>query len=115
MRIYRYNREGHPEHGTFHSTPDDLTDVIEAAQVAEAQEPGAGGDYAWYVPADQSELRAHRQQRQAGDISRRRRALLAASDWTQLMDSPLTDAERAAWAAYRAAVRGDPPWPDPPR
>ncbi|PIW54632.1 MAG: hypothetical protein COW16_10335 [Sphingomonadales bacterium CG12_big_fil_rev_8_21_14_0_65_65_10] len=30
---------------------------------------------------------------------------LAASDWTQLPDAPLTEAERAAWASYRQALR----------
>lgn len=31
--------------------------------------------------------------------------LLAASDWTQLPDAPLTSAQREAWAEYRAALR----------
>lgn len=34
-----------------------------------------------------------------------RGALLDRSDWTQLPDSPLTDAERAEWATYRQALR----------
>lgn len=44
----------------------------------------------------------------------RRDAALAASDWTQLPDAPLSDAARSAWRAYRAALRalpGDPRWP----
>ena len=49
--------------------------------------------------------------------------LLAASDWTQMPDSPLTDEQRAAWAQYRQALRDAPAswvpaptWdaPDPP-
>lgn len=44
--------------------------------------------------------------------------LLTASDWTQLPDAPLTDAQRAAWAAYRQALRDLPAtgddWPAPP-
>jgi len=49
--------------------------------------------------------------------------LLAGSDWTQMPDSPLTDEQRAAWAAYRQALRDapanwtpGPEWdaPDPP-
>jgi len=48
---------------------------------------------------------------------------LAASDWTQMPDSPLTDEQRAAWAVYRQALRDAPAnwvpaetWdaPDPP-
>lgn len=34
-----------------------------------------------------------------------RNQLLTASDWTQLPDSPLNEAQRAAWAAYRQALR----------
>lgn len=36
---------------------------------------------------------------------RRRDQLLAASDWTQLADSPLGAAEQADWAEYRQALR----------
>lgn len=40
-------------------------------------------------------------------IARRRRRdqLLAASDWTQLPDSPLSEDDRAEWATYRQALR----------
>jgi hypothetical protein len=48
---------------------------------------------------------------------------LAESDWTTLPDVPLTDAQRAAWRAYRQALRDvtqqtDPLnicWPDRPQ
>lgn len=52
-----------------------------------------------------------------------RDAWLADSDWTQTLDAPLTDEERAAWAEYRQALRDAPAnwtpsetWdaPDPP-
>jgi hypothetical protein len=35
----------------------------------------------------------------------KRDALLAASDWTQLPDSPLAGEVRTAWATYRQALR----------
>jgi len=49
---------------------------------------------------------------------RQRDQLLAASDWTQLPDSPLSSSERAAWAEYRQQLRdldmdGD-SWPEAP-
>lgn len=53
----------------------------------------------------------------------KRDGLLAASDWTQMPDVPLTDEQRAAWATYRQALRDapatwtpGPTWdaPDPP-
>jgi len=37
-----------------------------------------------------------------------RNTRISATDWTQLPDAPLTDAERAAWAAYRQALRDVP-------
>lgn len=36
---------------------------------------------------------------------RKRDLLLAASDWTQLPDSPLPDTERVAWQNYRQELR----------
>lgn len=34
-----------------------------------------------------------------------RDGLLSRSDWTQLPDSPLTEAKRTQWATYRQALR----------
>tara|TARA_B100001093_G_scaffold510803_1_gene577360 strand:- start:1436 stop:1720 length:285 start_codon:yes stop_codon:yes gene_type:complete len=51
------------------------------------------------------------------DVSRRTRDnLLAESDWTQAVDSPLTDEKKAEWVTYRAALRNlptDEDWPEP--
>ena len=47
----------------------------------------------------------------------RRDGELAGSDWTGLMDAPLTRSQRAAWAVYRRALRdlpAHPDWPDMP-
>jgi hypothetical protein len=41
----------------------------------------------------------------AGLIRQQRMGLLASSDWTQSLDSPLSEAKRAEWAAYRQALR----------
>ncbi|WP_366656635.1 tail fiber assembly protein [Fodinicurvata sp. EGI_FJ10296] len=57
-------------------------------------------------------------------IRRERDDRLIASDWTQLPDADLGDAERQAWRSYRKALRDitdafdDPAavvWPDPPK
>lgn len=54
------------------------------------------------------------------DVRRERNERLAASDWTQVADAPV---DRAAWAAYRQALRDLPstysgegpiPWPAEP-
>ena len=64
----------------------DLTSEELAAQAAEA----AAAD------EDFTEIRASRNQRLAG------------SDWTQGVDSPLTDAKKTEWATYRQELRDYP-------
>lgn len=68
------------------------------------------------APADPAEI--------LRSLRRRRDRRLAASDWTQLPDAPLSAAERGAWAAHRQALRdlptqtpdpAKPVWPQPPR
>jgi hypothetical protein len=47
-----------------------------------------------------------------GDAARARRdVLLAACDWTQLADAPLSAEAKADWATYRAALRAVPAQP----
>jgi len=41
-------------------------------------------------------------------IRARRDALLAACDWTQMADSPLSTKDKAAWTTYRQALRDIP-------
>jgi len=38
-------------------------------------------------------------------IREKRNALLAASDWTQAADSPLSDEKKTEWATYRQELR----------
>jgi hypothetical protein len=38
-------------------------------------------------------------------VRNQRSQLLKQSDWTQMLDSPLTVEQKAAWAAYRQALR----------
>ncbi len=56
-------------------------------------------------------------------VRRERDERLSACDWTQMADSPLSPEKRAAWAAYRQALRDLPgvysgegpiPWPVAP-
>ncbi|QTI81500.1 phage tail assembly chaperone (plasmid) [Roseomonas marmotae] len=56
-------------------------------------------------------------------VRTKRNALLTACDWTSLPDAPLTEEQRAAWRAYRQALRdvtdqpgfpADVVWPTPP-
>lgn len=41
-------------------------------------------------------------------IRRKRDDLLARTDWTQLSDNGMTDAQRTEWATYRQALRNLP-------
>jgi len=74
------------------------------------------------------ETMADRLQRAWESLRAERNRLLAATDWTQMPDVPLTQAERDAWKAYRQALRdlpasltdddvlsGNIPWPQPPQ
>jgi len=60
---------------------------------------------------------------QVSNMRNARNVFLKGSDWTQTVDAPLTDEQRAAWATYRQALRDapaswtpGPEWdaPDPP-
>lgn len=49
------------------------------------------------------------------ETRRLRNTMLEASDWTQMPDSPLSDADKTAWQTYRQALRdlpGHANWPD---
>lgn len=48
---------------------------------------------------------------QAAEMRRQRDITLRACDWTQSPDSPLTAAQKTAWAAYRQALRDVPEQP----
>jgi len=50
----------------------------------------------------------------ASNNREKRNQLLAASDWTQANDSPLTNAAKTSWASYRSSLRSLPEhenWP----
>jgi hypothetical protein len=72
------------------------------------------------VPRPDEDLLAERLESAALDLRQRRDALLYATDWTQVPDAPV---DRAAWAAYRQALRDlpgntvdplNPVWPEEP-
>jgi len=74
--------------------------------------PGPG--YTW----DGSKWTGPSAEFKLADLRAKRDAALAACDWTQMLDSPLTDADKAAWATYRQALRDLPEngsaWPTEP-
>lgn len=51
----------------------------------------------------------------AGDLRKVRNDILNGSDWTQAVDSPLSDDKKSEWATYRQALRditSDPSFPE---
>ena len=85
--------------------PDDAVpiDASRYQQLFEAQQRGKqivvrSGKPMAIDPVASAEERAAAQRRQ-------RDRLLAASDWTQLPDAPLTAAARKRWSAYRTRLR----------
>ena len=63
------------------------------------------------VEANASSVAAH----QEGLVRSQRNALLAASDWTQANDSPLSNDKKIEWASYRTLLRNLPAsegWPN---
>jgi hypothetical protein len=87
--LYRYENPGDPEHGKVFALERDISQTTT-------------GDYRYYVPL---EAVPHDAVAQLAQLRARRTGLLAVSDWTQLADAPLSGEAKAAWAAYRQALR----------
>lgn len=72
--------------------------------------PYIDGDYIYTVSVankSEEEIAADTASR-AANIRASRDRLLAASDWTQLPDSPLSSEKKAEWATYRTLLRNLP-------
>ena len=94
-----------------------------------APDPGGQTSY-WVVDAEAETVTNNQDQADADALAiswerlrTKRNALLVLSDWTQFIDSPLTDEVKAEWAVYREELRdlpdttgdpADPTWPEVP-
>ena len=56
-------------------------------------------------PEEEATYKARLDEEQAGRVRADRNARLAACDWTQVDDAPFDNVTKAAWAAYRQALR----------
>lgn len=102
MPTYRIIDPTHPEYGTLFT------------QEAETDDPR----FELYVPPEPTLLELRQR------IRGKRNALLARTDWTQLLDAPLTAEQKLAWQTYRQQLRDIiqtitrenpiPTWPTPP-
>lgn len=59
----------------------------------------------WQVTTVDADEIAERLANKSENVREERTLLLADSDWTQFADSPLTGAEKTAWATYRQQLR----------
>jgi len=57
------------------------------------------------TPEEEAAYKARLDDEQASRIRAERNVKLAACDWTQVNDAPFDDTGKAAWAAYRQALR----------
>lgn len=68
----------------------------------------------WTSTPVSAEVVAERTVNESERLRTERNALLTASDWTQLVDSPLDAAAKTAWSQYRQALRDVPSQPGYP-
>ena len=93
------------------STPRPEYDHTKEFNVTAEQVNGAWVEK-WVATDVSAEEIAQRTENQANNVRSERNQKLSQSDWTQVADSPLTDAKKAEWATYRQALR-DLPSTDP--
>jgi hypothetical protein len=65
----------------------------------------------WVVTDASAEEIEQRTADQAQSVRGQRNALISQSDWTQLDDTPVTNAKKLEWAAYRQSLRDIPTQP----
>lgn len=77
----------------------------------------------WAVTTASSDEIAERLTAKSAEIRKQRNQLLSESDWTHMSDSPLSESDKTAWAAYRQSLRDLPSaagfpftmsWPEKP-
>lgn len=106
------------DYGVFPVTPTERPDVDPRTErLAEGTPVLIDGQWTqvWDVVALSADEIAARDAEQADQIRAERTRRLSDSDWTQVDDAPLTNTQKAAWAAYRQALRDIPqqagfPW-----
>lgn len=69
----------------------------------------------WLIVEQTDDEKAETDKRKAGQVRWERNQRLDFSDWTQVLDAPLSNEQRVAWASYRQVLRDIPatsefPW-----
>lgn len=74
-------------------------------EIAEQNEQPTYQNGEWILEYTVRDMDASEIERISDLVRAERNARLSECDWTQLPDAPLTDAEKASWAAYRQDLR----------
>ena len=106
------------DYGVFPVTPTERPDVDPRTErLAEGTPILLDGQWTqqWWIVALTDDEIAARDEAQGDQIRAERTQRLSDTDWTQVDDAPLSNVQKAAWAAYRQALRDIPqqggfPW-----
>jgi hypothetical protein len=105
------------EWGMFPVTPTPQPETDYTKNVTELDPVKTNGEWVqtWQVTDATPEEIEQRTKDQASNIRSERNQLISECDWTQLDDSPITNAKKLEWAMYRQALRDIPsqidfPW-----
>ena len=87
--------------------PTNVPEVPHTQTVAEGTPTLTNGEWVqvWTTTAASAEVVAQRVSDKWVQVRQQRNGLLAACDWTQLSDSPLSTAAKTSWQTYRQALR----------
>jgi hypothetical protein len=93
-----------------------VNSLSDLPNLVEATSGGIGWTYDGSSFTDPNALtQSQLDEAKAASNRNKRNNLLAASDWTQMPDSPLTDEAKTSWATYRTSLRNLPShsnWPN---
>ena len=95
------------EWGVFKVAATPRPEVDHTFNVTEADPEFKDGNWfqVWVVSDASAEEVEQRTKEKAASVRAERNSRIAACDWTQLGDSPLTSTKKQEWAAYRQALR----------
>jgi hypothetical protein len=107
----------------FSNQPENLGRYEKAVEVAPVRNDYGIWRQTWAVVSMTDAEKQATDEAKAKAVRAERNWRLTASDWTQLDDTPLSNTDKAQWAAYRQALRDvteqvgfpwDVIWPEPP-
>jgi hypothetical protein len=95
------------EWGVMPVNPVARPNVDHTKNITEGQPQFVNGKWwqSWSVSNASADEVKRRSDERAESVRSERNGLIAACDWTQLDDTPMTNTQKQAWAVYRQALR----------